>query len=80
MSNKGYHNKPRHLRAVEAIDRGLYEAEQITIPDGIREAVKAGRMDPELGEHCIEAYKRTRIGLLGMTAIEGGGETPDDAA
>jgi hypothetical protein len=49
----------RHLRAVESIDRGLREAEQITIEDGIHDAVLSGRMAPEVGAACLEAYRRT---------------------
>lgn len=62
--------KPRHLQAVEAIDRGLVEAEQITIEDGIRHAMAEGRMSQEDGEACIKAYKHSRIGLLGLKAVE----------
>ena len=36
--------KQRHLVAIESIDKGLAEAEQITIADGIRAAVEAGRI------------------------------------
>lgn len=55
-------DKPRHLQAVEAIDRGLEEARQITIPDGIREGIKAGRLTPEVGKACLEAYDRASRG------------------
>lgn len=55
--------KKRHLQAIEAIDRGLREAEQITIEDGIREGIKAGRLSQEVGEACLEAYRRTSAGL-----------------
>ncbi len=51
--------KPRHLRAIEAIDEGLAAAEQITIEDGIREGIKAGRLTEDVGRQCIEAYRRT---------------------
>lgn len=54
--------RDRHLRAVEAIDKGLAEAEQITIPDGIREGIKAGRLSQEVGEACLEAYRRASLG------------------
>jgi hypothetical protein len=37
-------DKNRHLKAVESIDTGLAEAEQITIEDGVRAAVEAGRL------------------------------------
>lgn len=45
----------RHLVAIEAIDRGLEEAGQITIQEGIRAAVDAGRMT--VAEACeVSAY------------------------
>ncbi len=71
--------KQRHLHAVdaiEAIDRGLAEAEQITIEDGIREAIRSGRMTPEIGKACIEAYRRTTTGQV----IELRPDYPDGAA
>lgn len=61
--------KPRHLRAIESIDRGLAEAEQITIEDGIRHAIAEGRMSQEDGEACITSYRHARIGLLGLKAV-----------
>ena len=61
--DKRFNNKPRHLRAIEAIDRGLAEAEQITIADGIREGIRAGRLTPEVGRACLEDYDRTSRGL-----------------
>lgn len=69
-------NKPRHLRAIEAIDEGLAAAEQITIEDGIREGIKAGRLTPEIGQACLEAYRRTSQGLH----IVERPEPPDEAA
>lgn len=69
--------QPRHLRAVEAIDKGIAESEQISIEDGIRDAISAGRMSPEEGQACIEAYRATRIGA---TVIELHPDFPDGAA
>lgn len=68
--------KPRHLRAVEAIDAGLAAAEQITIEDGIRESIKAGRLSPEIGAACLDAYRRTSHGLT----VAERPEPPDEAA
>ena len=68
--------KPRHLRAIEAIDEGLAAAEQITIEDGIREGMKAGRLTQEVGVACLEAYRRASAGLRVVDAPE----PPDTAA
>lgn len=57
-------DKKRHLHALESIDRGLAEAEQITIEDGIREGMKAGRLSPEVGAACLEAYRRAQLGQV----------------
>lgn len=57
MSHKRSRDKPRHLRAVETVER------QITIPDGIREGIKAGRLTPEVGKACLEAYDRVCKGV-----------------
>lgn len=62
--------KPRHLRAIECIDRGLQEAADISVVDGIRQAMAEGRMTQEDGEACITAYRRSRIGLLGLKAVD----------
>lgn len=51
--------KQRHLRALESIDNGIKAAEQITIEQGIREAVAAGRMSEEEGIQCLAAYEQT---------------------
>lgn len=53
----------RHLRAIEAIDQGLKEAEQVTIEDGIHDAVLSGRMTPEVGAACLQAFQRATAGL-----------------
>lgn len=74
--DKSYHNKPRHLRAIESIDQGLREADQLTIPDGIREGIKAGRLTPEVGAACLKAYERTSHGMTVVPTEE----LPDDAA
>jgi hypothetical protein len=55
-------DKQRHLRAIEAIDRGLEEARQISIEDGIRAGIEAGRLTPEVGAACLEAYRRATMG------------------
>lgn len=65
--------RKRHLEAIEAIDRGLAEAEQITIEDGIREGMRAGRLTQEVGEACLEAYRRASTGLRVIDGLP-----PDD--
>ena len=69
--------KPRHLIAIESIDAGLRAAEQVTIEDGIREAIKAGRMSEDEGAACIHAYRAAR---LGAKVIELRPDIPDGAA
>lgn len=44
--------------AIESIDKGIEEAENITIEDALYEAVKAGRMTIKDCEECLEAYYR----------------------
>lgn len=55
--------KPKHLKAIEAIDEGLAAAEQISIEDGIREGIKAGRLTEAVGRQCLDAYRRASAGL-----------------
>lgn len=49
--------KQRHLKAVEAIDKGLAEAEQITIEDGVRAAVEAGRIGVGEAVKILEVFE-----------------------
>lgn len=69
--------KERHLRALSNIDLGIKAAEQITIEDGIKEAIAAGRMTEQEGQMCLEAYERT---FHGGTVVELHPEYPDGAA
>lgn len=43
---------------VEAIDRGIAEAQAITIEDALYMAVEQGRMSIKDAQECIEAYQR----------------------
>lgn len=59
--------KPRCETALESIDAGLQAAAQITVEQGIVEAIIAGRMTREEGQQCLEAYERTFHGTPEMT-------------
>lgn len=44
--------------AIESIDKGIEEAQNITIEEALQEAVKAGRMSIKECEECLEAYRK----------------------
>lgn len=64
MGEKGFHNKPRYLRAIP----GNPNHQNIT--DSIRSSVGRGDMTPDLADHLIRNYHQDRIEVIGLHAIQ----------
>lgn len=49
----------KHFDIEGDIEKGIEQAQDITVEFAIAEAIMKGRMSPEEGAECLEAYTRT---------------------